>query len=122
MLRKISHIALLLIVGIYYNSVPIAWLAYSTFAERAFAEHCVNSPRSGCRGKCQVRAIEQNGEKAGHSQTPNLRIIQAEPSYLFSSIIPDAPSGRNRIACFVITLSLLHGTSKPLFHPPKFIA
>ena len=79
MLRKNINIALVLLLGLYYNSVPIAWLSYSTFAEGIFAEHCINPTKSSCNGKCQVMAMQDKAEKSGSQQAPSVKLPQFHP-------------------------------------------
>src|SRR5579871_5673586 len=79
MMRKFTNIALVLLLGLYYNSVPIAWLSYSTFAEKIFAEHCINPTKPSCHGKCQVMAMQNKAEKSGSQQAPSVKLPQFHP-------------------------------------------
>ena len=121
-LRKSRYIALVLILGLYYNSAPIARVSYSTFAESAFAANCVNPGKPDCNGKCQVISITDKAEKSNKSQTPTLQIAQVQPSLLFSTIVPDLSKVGKKILFFHQTPRFLSSIPHSPFHPPRISA
>jgi hypothetical protein len=119
MLRKFSTISLLLLLGLYYNSVPIAWLSYSTFAEKIFAEHCINPTKPSCNGKCQIMSMQDKAEKSGSQQAPSVKLPQFHPPLPVSNF-PKNISPKNSKAPYIVeTQTLQSGVLQTPFHPPK---
>ena len=121
MLRKFSNIALLLLLGLYYNSVPILWFSYSTFAQKVFVEHCVNPENSKCKGKCQVMAMQTNGESSNQDGGLTLKLPQFHPPFPTSSIDFSARN-HSRLRFISCCLGLSLGIHRLPFLPPKFSA
>ncbi|MFI5263391.1 MAG: hypothetical protein ACHQM6_02620 [Candidatus Kapaibacterium sp.] len=122
MLRKTNHIALVLLLGLYFNSVPVALLSYSTFAEKIFAAHCVNPGKPSCHGMCQVVSIQNKAEKSGSSRVPQIQFAQIQPSILPTVYIPDLSKFGKGIVRYFITPSVRQGIITSPFHPPKISA
>jgi hypothetical protein len=121
MFRKFfSNIALLLLLGLYYNSVPIAWLSYATFAEKIFAEHCVNPTKPSCNGKCQVMEMESKA-KSGDHQAPSVKLPQFHPPLPVSNISKNITRVANKITFISETPRIHSGILQAPFHPPKSV-
>jgi hypothetical protein len=120
-MRKISHIGLLVLLGFYYNSVPLAWLSYSTFAENIFAEHCINPTNVSCHGKCQVMALQNKAEKSS-SRTHTVKLPQFHPLHHVGSQIVDISTPEKKIILQNPDSEIRSGIVRTPFHPPKVIA
>ncbi|MFI5263306.1 MAG: hypothetical protein ACHQM6_02190 [Candidatus Kapaibacterium sp.] len=119
MFRTTTHIAFVLLLGLYFNSVPVAWLAYSTFAEKAFAAHCVNPGKPSCHGKCQIISMQAKAEKSGKPQALAIQFAQIHPSLLFSLVVPDVSRVGEKIVWKNIISSVRQGITPTPFHPPR---
>jgi hypothetical protein len=106
------------LLGLYYNSVPIAWLSYSTFAEKIFAEHCVNPTKPSCNGKCQVMEME-NKARSGDHQAPSVKLPQFHPPLPVSSVSKKISLAEKNIHVMFKTPRIHSGILQAPFHPPK---
>jgi hypothetical protein len=119
MLRRNTNIALVLLLGLYYNSVPLAWLSYSTFAEKVFAEHCVNPTKSDCKGKCQVMAMQSKSGNSNKSQATSIRLPQFHPPLPTSVLSEKKIFSELRVHFLPQTQRISSGLLQAPFHPPK---
>ena len=119
-MRKIFHIIVLLLLGGYYNSVPIAWISYETFAEHAFASHCVNPNIPTCHGKCQIVAMEEKNKTSSNSKNFQLSLpIYHPPLPVTTNSSQTELLHHGKISFCHSDDSILAGNKLLPFHPPK---
>lgn len=118
-MRKTTlHIALLVVLGLYYNGASAVWLAYSTFAKDFFIERCENPTKPCCKGQCHVKEIEDRSGAASDESTNRVQVVDPQPT------IPTAFSFSPPIQCSKMfpldhEPNLLQGLSESLFRPPR---
>ncbi len=108
---------LLVILGLYYNGAPTLWLAYSTFAGKFFAAHCVNPTKPCCKGQCQVKAIEEHSGSSENSQT-KVEFAAPEPTVLSVYYLPEPQQEVQPNTENAYYLPADIARCRP-FHPPK---
>ncbi len=81
MRKNTLHIALLLVLGLYYNGAAVVWVAYSTFAKDFFIERCENPAKPCCQGQCHVKQIEDHsGASTSNSTSARLQVADPQPT------------------------------------------
>ena len=117
MRRNALHIVLLVVLGLYYNSAPALWLAYSTVAKNFFVEHCENPTKPCCQGKCKIKHIEDHSASAEKS-SPQIQTTEPQPSITTSFCIIK-PVREHQIVQTEFSCAPLRGIIVSPFHPPR---
>ena len=114
-------IAILLALGLQFNSISLCWLGYYTCEHEYFMLHCENPTSPCCQGKCQVRKALSAERNAASGQAPlTITILPIQPGVISNSVDATVPATKLPHIHFFATAEPLKEIAHGIFHPPRF--